>query len=264
MTLYTHGYHESVLRSHRSRTAENSAAYLIPLLQPTDRLLDVGAGAGTITADLAGLVAEVTATEVGSAELELTRATAAERGVSNIDFRVADIHALEFDDASFDVTHAHQVLQHIADPVQALRELARVTKPGGIVAVRDSDYAGFCWWPQTPALDTWLDLYRRVARANGGEPDAGRRLLSWAHAAGLSEVTATSSTWCYSDPAERDWWGGMWADRILNSAIAGQLKKSGLTTQADLQEISDAWQEWAADADGWISILHGEILCRVK
>jgi ubiquinone/menaquinone biosynthesis C-methylase UbiE len=107
MTLYTHGYHESVLRSHRSRTAENSAAYLLPLLQPTDRLLDVGAGAGTITADLAGLVAEVTATEVGSAELELTRATAAERRVSNIDFRVADIHALEFDDASFDVTHAH-------------------------------------------------------------------------------------------------------------------------------------------------------------
>ena len=96
MTLYTHGYHESVLRSHRSRTAENSAAYLLPLLKPTDRLLDVGAGAGTITADLAGLVTDVTATEIGSDELELTLAPAAERGITNIDFRVADIHALEF------------------------------------------------------------------------------------------------------------------------------------------------------------------------
>lgn len=263
MTIYTHGYHESVLRSHRSRTAENSAAYLLPLLKPTDHLLDIGAGAGTITADLADLVARVTATEIGTDELDLTRATVNERGVTNIDFRRADIHALEFDDAAFDVVHAHQVLQHIADPVQALREMARVTKPGGIVAVRDSDYAGFCWWPQIPALDTWLELYRAAARANGGEPDAGRQLLSWAHAAGLEEVTATSSTWCYSTPAERAWWGGMWADRILNSAIAGQIIESGRTTSEDLREISDAWKEWAASKDGWISILHGELIYRV-
>ncbi|TIH27068.1 class I SAM-dependent methyltransferase [Subtercola vilae] len=264
MTIYTHGYHESVLRSHRSRTAANSAAYLLPLLKPTDRLLDIGAGAGTITADLAELVGNVTATEIGPDELDLTRRTITERGLTNVDFRIADIHSLDFDDDTFDVVHAHQVLQHIADPVKALREMVRVTKPGGIVAVRDSDYAGFCWWPQLPTLDIWLDLYRKAARANGGEPDAGRRLLSWAHAAGLEEVTATSSTWCYAAPAERAWWGGMWADRILNSAIAHQLIDTNLATHADLQQISDAWKAWAEDEDGWISILHGEILYHVS
>lgn len=264
MTVYTHGFHESVLRSHRWRTAANSAAYLLPQLQPADRLLDVGAGPGTITADLAGLVAEVTATEIGPDELELTRATAAERGATNIDFQVADIHALPFEDASFDVTHAHQVLQHVADPVQALREMARVTRPGGIVAARDSDYTGFCWWPRIPELDTWLDLYRTAARANGGEPDAGRRLLSWAHAAGITDVTATSSTWCYATPDERAWWGGMWADRIINSAIARQLTESGLATTTELHDIGAAWTEWANDEDGWFSVLHGEILCRVN
>lgn len=263
MAIYTHGYHESVLRSHRWRTAANSAAYLLPLLKPTDHLLDVGAGAGTITADLARFVGDITATEIGADELELTRQTIAEHGVTNVEFRVADVHALDFDDDTFDVVHAHQVLQHVADPVKALREMVRVTKPGGIVAVRDSDYAGFCWWPELPALDTWLDLYRTVSRANGGEPDAGRRLLSWAHAAGLDEVIATSSTWCYAGPAERAWWGGMWADRILNSAIARQLTDSNLATPADLQQISDAWREWATDEDGWISILHGEIIYRV-
>ena len=54
---YTHGHSESVLRSHRNRTAANSAAYLLPHLHPGQRLLDVGSGPGTITADLAGLVA---------------------------------------------------------------------------------------------------------------------------------------------------------------------------------------------------------------
>ncbi len=263
MATYTHGHHDSVLRSHRSRTAQNSAAYLIPLLRPSDHLLDAGAGAGTITTDLAGLVAHVTATEIGPEELQFTRSAAAERGVMNIDFRIADIHALDFADDSFDVTHAHQVLQHVADPVQALRELARVTAPGGIVAVRDSDYSGFCWWPRLPALDTWLDLYRAVARANRGEPDAGRRLLSWAHAAGLTDVTATSSTWCYATPDERAWWGGMWADRIQQSAIARRLVDSGLATTDVLHEISDAWRQWAADDDGWLSIPHGELICRV-
>ena len=50
---YTHGHHESVLRSHRWRTAENSAAYLLPALAPGVSVLDVGAGPGTITLDLA-------------------------------------------------------------------------------------------------------------------------------------------------------------------------------------------------------------------
>ncbi|MFT4229275.1 MAG: methyltransferase domain-containing protein [Microbacterium sp.] len=263
MAAYTHGHHDSVLRSHRWRTAENSAAHLLPLLKPTDRLLDVGAGPGTITADLAQRVAHVTATEIGADELALARATAAERDAANVDFRIADVHALPFEDDAFDVVHAHQVLQHVADPVQALRELARVTRPGGIVAVRDSDYAGFCWWPILPALETWLDLYRAAARANGGEPDAGRRLLSWAHAAGLTEVTATSSTWCYASPEDRAWWGGMWADRMLTSAIARQLTASGQATQADLHVISNAWKEWAASDDGWFCVLHGEIIVRV-
>ncbi len=264
MATYTHGYHESVLRSHRWRTAQNSAAYLLPLLKPTDRLLDIGAGAGTITVDLAGIVAEVTATEMGSEGLDLTRSTAAAQGVTNIELQVADIHALPFDDATFDVTHAHQVLQHVADPVQALREMARVTRPGGIVAVRDSDYSGFTWWPRIAPLNTWLDLYRSIAVANGGEPDAGRRLLSWAHAAGLRDVAATSSTWCYADPVARAWWGGMWADRMVDSAIAQQITTSGLATEEDLRTLRDAWHEWASDEDGWFSVLHGEIICRVR
>src|SRR5699024_6657341 len=63
---YTHGYGAAVLKSHRARTAENSAAHLLPHLRPGMELLDVGSGAGTITAGLARLVgpAHVTALEV--------------------------------------------------------------------------------------------------------------------------------------------------------------------------------------------------------
>ncbi|GAA1860505.1 class I SAM-dependent methyltransferase [Asanoa iriomotensis] len=259
--VYTHGHHESVLRSHRWRTAENSAAYLLPALTPQTRLLDVGCGPGTITADLAARVGAVTAVETAPAVLEGARAVAAERGLA-IEFAVDDVNALSFADDSFDVVHAHQVLQHLADPVAALREMARVARPGGLVAARDGDYAAFAWWPEVPALSEWQDLYRRVARANGGEPDAGRKLLSWARAAGL-DATASASTWCFATPADRAWWGGMWADRVAGSALGARAVALGYADHGDLARIADGWREWAAADDGWFLVPHGEILCRV-
>lgn len=256
--VYTHGHHESVLRSHRWRTAENSAAHLLPRLKSGDTLLDVGCGPGTITADLATRITpgRVTALETTEQALDLARAEIARRGLDTVDFAVGDVHALDFPDNSFDVVHAHQVLQHVGDPVAALREMRRVTRPGGVIAVRDSDYAAFAWFPRLPELDEWLELYRRIARGNGGEPDAGRRLLSWAHAAGLTDAVATSSTWCFATGEDRQWWGGMWADRILESDLARQARAEG----ADLQRISAAWRTWAAHPDGWMSLLHGELI----
>src|SRR3954469_19368447 len=262
--VYTHGHHESVLRSHRWRTAENSAGYLLPRLTSGDTVLDVGCGPGTITADLATLVApgRVTALEIGEEALGLARAEISRRGLGTVDFAVGDVQALDFPDDTFNVVHAHQVLQHVGDPVRALREMRRVTRPGGLVAVRDSDYAAFTWFPRVPGLDEWLDLYQKVARGNGGEPDAGRRLLSWAHAAGFTDVTATASAWCFANPDDRAWWGGMWAERVLASDMARTAVATGAATQEDLQRISEAWLTWAADEDGWISLLHAELICR--
>ncbi len=264
-TAYTHGHAESVLRSHRTRTAENSAAYLLGELRPGQSLLDIGSGPGTITAGLARLVApgRVVALETSEEILAVTRAGIAAAGGPDVECVVGDVHALDLPDDSFDVVHAHQVLQHLADPVRALREMVRVCRPSGVVAVRDGDYGAFTWFPANPGLDRWLELYSAAARANGGEPDAGRRLLSWAHAAGCLDVTATSSTWCYADPESRAAWGEGWADRILHSAIATQLTASGLASAGELTEIAEAWRDWASQDDGWISLLHGELLIHV-
>lgn len=265
MTHYTHGHAESVLRSHRWRTAANSAAYLVPHLGPGQRLLDVGSGPGTITAELARLVApgETTALEINEAAAEVTRGGLAESGVSGVEVYVGDVHSMEFANDSFDVVHAHQVLQHVADPVAALREMARVVTPGGLIAVRDSDYAAFTWFPEMPELTRWLELYDGAARANGGEPNAGRHLVAWAHAAGLERAEVTTSTWCFTTPEDRDYWGGMWADRILHSALTDQLLRDGRSTRPELESISRAWAAWAEHPDGFLSILHGELLARV-
>ena len=173
---------------------------------------------------------------------------------------VGNVAALDLPDASFDVVHAHQVLQHVDDPVRALREMGRVCRPGGIVAARDSDYAGFTWYPAVPELDRWLEVYSAVARSNSAEPDAGRRLLAWARAAGLSDPSASSSTWCFASPMDRAWWGGLWADRIVDSDLARQAVDRGIATRDELTSLADGWRRWAAHDDGWFSVLHGELL----
>ncbi len=262
---YVHGHHESVLRSHRWRTAENSAAYLLPHLQRGARLLDVGCGPGTITLDFARLVAPGTVVGLDAVEAPLAaaRADAGAAGLENVEFRIGDAMALPYGDGMFDVVHAHQVLQHVPDPVGLLREMRRVCRPGGLIAARDADYAAMTWYPVDPVLTDWLDVYRRTARASGGEPDAARRLLAWAHAAGLDDVVATASAWCFATRDDRAWWGGSWSDRATKSTFADQALAHGIASLADLERIAAAWRRWATEPDAWLAILHGEILARV-
>ncbi len=252
---YTHGHHASVLRSHRQRTAENSAAYLLPHLRAGMSLLDVGCGPGTITTDLAERVAPGAVVALDST-LEVGRL------VAGVPFVAADLFALPHGDRVFDVVHAHQVLQHVADPAGALGEMGRVCRSGGLVAARDGDYGAMTWYPDVPELHRWLELYRRVARANGGEPDAGRRLSAWARAAGYDEVRVSASAWCFASREDRRWWAETWAQRVSTSALGDRALELGLADRAELSELAAGWLRWADEPDGWFAVLHGEVLCR--
>lgn len=203
------------------------------------------------------------AIDAAATAVTATRELADRTGLTELAVRVGDVYALDEADDSFDVVHAHQLLQHLSDPVAALREMRRVCRPGGVVAARDADYAAMTWFPEPPALERWRSIYRRVASASGGQPDAGRRLAGWARRAGFTEVLATASTWCYAEPADRRWWGGLWAQRMTESTIAARAVDEGHSTSAELAEIADGWRDWAADEDAWFAVLHGEVLCLV-
>lgn len=220
-------------------------------------LLDIGAGAGTITADFAGRVRAVTATDLDPGIVARLRASLG----NEVDCLVADAHRLPFADNSFDIVHAHQVLQHLSAPVMALREMRRVAKPGGLIAVRDSDYAAFYWYPESAELTRWRDLYRELARRAGGEPDAGRYFLAWARAAGLDDVEVGAETWCFATPEDRAWWCATWADRVQYSAFAEQARAIRYSDET-LAWIADGWRSWAIHEDGYFVVPHGYLLAR--
>lgn len=263
--VYSHGHHDSVLRSHRWRTAGNSAGYLLPRLRPSDRLLDVGCGPATITLDFADRLTtgHVVGLDLAAEVVRAAQQHAEETGQGRAKFVVGDAYELDFADDTFDVVHAHQVLQHLQDPVAALQEMKRVCRPGGLVAARDADYAAMTWHPASAGLCRWLELYHRVAGANGGEPDAGRRLRSWALAAGFASVEASASAWCFADEHDVHWWSHSWADRLIESSFGVHSRQYGFADEEELVSLANAWREWATVPDAWFSVLHGEILCTV-
>jgi ubiquinone/menaquinone biosynthesis C-methylase UbiE len=261
---YTHGHHHTVTSSHARRGVDDSAAYLRDRLVPGTDVLDVGSGPGSITIEMQRLVApgRVVGVEYAEEALRLARESARDQGV-DVEFVRGDAAALALPDASFDVVHAHQVMHHLADPPAALREMGRVCRPGGVVAVRETDYGAMTWFPELPGLATWLATYRAVSRAIGAEPDAGRRLVSWARGAGFAEIRPSASVWLFATAEEREFWGGGWARRAVESDFARLAVDRGFATEDGLREMSAAWREWADSDDGWFAVLHAEIICPV-
>jgi ubiquinone/menaquinone biosynthesis C-methylase UbiE len=227
-------------------------------------VLDVGCGPGNITIDLARVVSlgRVTGIDLSPDVIEIARETQLESEVTNVNFDVGDVYGLTFSDNSFDVVYAHQVLQHLSNPVVALTEMRRVLRDDGLLAVRDSDYGAFTWSPDSPILDRWMEIYQALTRKNHMDANAGRHLHAWVRRAGFTSLEVATSNWTFYRPEERVWWGQLWADRVRESEFARQSLEYGLTSQQELAAIAGAFLSWAEDEDGFFNLVNTDVLAR--
>ena len=252
---YTHGHAPATVRQHSQRTAEEAAAFLLPELRPGMRLLDVGCGPGSITRGLAERVApgEVIGLDLSRETLEAARHDAAVRGLRNLRYDEGSVYDLRFPDASFDVAYAHQVFQHLREREAALREMLRVLRPGGLVAVREVDWGTAAYWPRDAWIDRFIEVHHQTWYRNGGEPRMGRELRALFNDAAVTDLRITASVWCYATPGETLEWGESYAQRLLTSPMGGRAVEYGYATRADLEAMAAAFRTWAAHPDAmWI------------
>jgi SAM-dependent methyltransferase len=256
-------YNDEVTDILKKRTVENSISYVIDHIQPGLSLLDVGCGPGSITVELAERLApgRVVGVDSHTGILESARGLAAVQGLGNVEFQLADAHELPFPDGSFDIVHCHQVLLHIPDAAAVVKEMRRVCRPGGIVTARECDRETWSWFPGSPALEEMKSLQCAVSRADGVEPAAGRRLLSWALQAGFDDVTASASTFCVATPESRVQYRDMWIGRLTGPEFAESLR-GGLADRLQVDRMVQACRDWASAPDGWFVAVNGEIVCR--
>ncbi|KDQ32118.1 hypothetical protein PLEOSDRAFT_1062181 [Pleurotus ostreatus PC15] len=260
---YTQGFSAAVLASHSSRTAQNSCAYLLPHIKPTDRILDVGCGPGSITVSLAAYVAEGQVIGVDSSKEVVEIANGQAQRPSNCSFAVGDVFNLPFPDGSFDVVHAHQVLLHLPDATRALGEMRRVCRVGGIVACREGDWGSTIVHPGGPIIDQWKAIAEKVFRNAGSEPNGGRMLITWALKAGFAaeKIKFTMGSQTYAGQPAASWWGDSFAKRYSQGEWREKVLGQGLASSIEVDQIGGAWRDWAKDEAAIYSIACGEILC---
>jgi ubiquinone/menaquinone biosynthesis C-methylase UbiE len=193
---YLHGYEEWTKTWMQQRTAARELAFAVPHLKPGMHVIDCGCGPGSITIDVADIVApgQVTGVDIEPRQLEAARELAARRGVRNVRFEQGSVYALPFPDASFDVAVAHFVIEHVNDPVRALREMRRVLKPGGFAAVKDPYYPAFTFRPRLPVIERFEALMAKARAHTGASVAYAADLRACLLEAGFARTQAEAGT----------------------------------------------------------------------
>ena len=193
---YVHGYEEWTKEWMSKRTARRELAFLLPYLRPGMAVIDCGCGPGSITVGLAEIVApgQVVGLDIEPRQLETARRLAAERGASTLRFEAGSVYELPFADASFDVAVAHFVIEHVREPIRALREIRRVLKPGGIAAIKDPYYPAFTLRPRIPVITRVEELVTKVRSHLGASVAYAADLRASLLEAGFERTEAEAGT----------------------------------------------------------------------
>jgi SAM-dependent methyltransferase len=185
--------------SYHSSGPDLAALVAAARLTGHEQVLDLGCGAGHTALAVAPHAAAVTAVDVTPEMLAVATDLARQRGVANVTFRSADVAALPFAAASFDLVTSRVSAHHYADPAAALREAARVLRPGGSLLLIDTVA------PEDPALDTFynaVELLRDRSHVRNWRISEWRAMFA---AAGFVPETLSEFT------IELD--GGSWVQR---------------------------------------------------
>jgi SAM-dependent methyltransferase len=188
---YVHGYDERA-----NERLDDQARALLELLHadtayPAGSLvLEAGCGVGAQTVTLARRSPHARFLSIDLAEdsVAAARRRVEEAGLENVELRQADIFDLPFEEASFDHVFVCFVLEHLAEPVRALRILRDVLRPGGTITVIEGDHGSTYFHPDSAAAHDAIQCQVELQRASGGDSNIGRRVYPLLVDAGFDDV----------------------------------------------------------------------------
>jgi SAM-dependent methyltransferase len=247
-------------RPPRLLSGPTCAAFFLGYLKPGMALLDCGCSEGTITVDLAALVApgQVVGLDIAPGTLQHAQQLAGERGLSNVRFEVGNVYALPFPDHSFDAVFSHALFEHLTDKPKALGEIQRVLKPGGIFGVRASDLGARIIEPPDPLVDQFWQLFAKIRDELRSENNVGRRLCGLLRQIGFTEISGSASFLSFGTPARLRWFAEIFGHFAVDSPYAAEWLARGWVDQETREQIRAAWTAWAAQPHAFAAEAWGE------
>jgi ubiquinone/menaquinone biosynthesis C-methylase UbiE len=255
--IYTFGYGPTAVQIITSRSAEDSARFFLPYLRAGMRVLDCGCGPGSITVGLAQAVTpgEAVGIDLEPSQIALAQTYAAERGVANARFETGNIYALPFPDATFDAAFGHTIVMQFRDPVQALTEVYRVLKPGGVVGFREVDFDGNLCNPPDAAWQQFWELFARVLQHNGGNARVGKRLGGLLRLAGFGRIAMSPGyIMTGGTPEQRRLLSEVTARFCEEVAFIEQARELGWVDEDTRARLSAALRAEGARAEGFFAV----------
>ena len=261
---YTMGYSEEFLQVLDRRNAGNCAAYLLPLLEPGMKLLDLGCGPGTITMGLAEAVnpGEVHGIDMEESQIGLAQAAAEASNHTNAIFQVGNALSLPFEDGTFDVVHAHAVIMHIPDTKAALSEARRVLKPGGTLATRDLIGESSFFEPANEGLREAWTTFTTLMRGNGAHPEIGKEMKGVMLEAGFTDIRASASFDSYGTPADLDFFYAFVIDWFFSEQLIERVTGLGIASREKFDFWRSELDTWHASPSAFGTLAFGECLGR--
>lgn len=239
---YTPGHTENATNFMARRSLYSHGQFFVPFLSANHTVLDLGCGPGTISVEMARLVApgNVTGIDFSESQVLLARKHAGEAGVSNVDFHLGSCYELPFANQSFDRIFCHALMEHLAEPVGALREAFRVLQPDGMIGLCSPDADGWLLSPPSPELEAAVTTYADLQRANGGNLRIGKHLGVLLEDAGFTAIRLAARYECYPSL------------EFIGEYLALQLEQQGFGPHAA------TLREWAKNSNGmfaqaWVS-----------
>jgi ubiquinone/menaquinone biosynthesis C-methylase UbiE len=227
-------------------------------------LLDCGCGPGSITLGLAQAVSpgQVAGIDLEPNMIEQAKAAATENQAGNVEFLVADIYDLPFNDGQFDVVFSSSVLEHLSDPVSALKSIRRVLKPGGFAAIVQTDWAEPFIVPENDSVSRFLELFEGGFNRYGGSLNRGRHLRTGMKEAGF-EVTEFAAR--FGNATDSDSVQGVIEGYIAwmeNLPLFRESVELGVTTDAELESIKSGMREWSQQTEVFFASPRTQVIGR--
>jgi SAM-dependent methyltransferase len=204
------------------------------------RCLDVGCGIGRVTLELArwvGPSGRAVGIDLDAPFLDLARAEAERHGLG-AEFRQGDVESLD-EAAGYDLVYARFLLSHLRDPAGAVVRLARVVRPGGVLAVEDVDFRGRFCHPASAAFARLVALYTAAVQHLGADPNIGPRLPDLLQDAGVDPIHLDVATPTFRDGE------GKFLPRFDLEGIRAAVVAAGLATVAEVDDLAAELEAFA-------------------